>query len=386
MIKVLKIVPGDFTKESRDLREILALINNKYHVEVFAWLSNEIKKTEDRGFPVHRFQIGYQNDISAVKKLLCYMKFGWKCLKEAKEYSPDIISAHDLAALAIAMRIRHKLRRSVKVIYDSHELTSEMASNQHLPRFIVDGKRLLEKYLIKRVDAVMVVSNSIAKYNYEKYKLKRVPYVIRNIPERGNVAEKSTYFRTFYKIRPDQTILLYQGAIRAGRGIHKILEAMSMLDENIVLILMGYGDLKSVGEQITDMQLGNRVFLHDAVPYHDLIKYSSGADIGISLIENYCLSYYYCLPNKLFEYIQAGIPVLCSDFPDMSSIVKKYEIGETADPEDKEDIVNKILLIVKKLKSGEYKGPLKKAGTELCWETEQLKLLVMYSDILEKRV
>jgi glycosyltransferase involved in cell wall biosynthesis len=114
-----------------------------------------------------------------------------------------------------------------------------------------------------------------------------------------------------------------------------------------------------------------------------VISICSVADVGIHPIENTCLNHFYCLPNKLFQYIQAGIPVLCSDFPEMRKIVNGYKVGEVFDVEDINNISNTINIFFEDMeKLMEYKNNCIKASATLNWNIEKIKLLDIYSQLL----
>lgn len=129
--------------------------------------------------------------------------------------------------------------------------------------------------------------------------------------------------------------------------------------------------------------LQERTFFIDEVSPEEILSYTSSADVGISPIENTCLSYYYCLPNKLFEYLMAGLPVAVSDFPEMAKIVKEYEVGEVFDPEDPQDIARAINAILRdEKKYQQYKENAKKASEVFNWENESKRLVNLYKELL----
>jgi glycosyltransferase involved in cell wall biosynthesis len=130
-------------------------------------------------------------------------------------------------------------------------------------------------------------------------------------------------------------ILLYQGGLQSGRGIPVMLDAARTLND-VAFVFMGNGPLKT--DILSAASHTPNVFHIPAVPVDEILEWSASADVGATLIENYGTSYYYSLPNKLFEYIRAGIPVIGSNFPEIGAIINQYQIGFTADPEKVDEV------------------------------------------------
>jgi glycosyltransferase involved in cell wall biosynthesis len=140
------------------------------------------------------------------------------------------------------------------------------------------------------------------------------------------------------------------------------------------------GDLKN---EVRKLKLESAVLFKGRVLPGKLVQYTVQADVGISLEENLGLNYYYALPNKLFDYISANVPVLVSDFPEMGSLVKKYDLGIatlTSDPQELAAILKSMLHDLEKIRN--WKKNLQKAASELCWENEEKKLLDFYRGII----
>jgi len=171
------------------------------------------------------------------------------------------------------------------------------------------------------------------------------------------------------------TIMLYQGVILEGRGFEPLLNAMQKIN-NCNLIVLGTGIFQKKYEKIAnDLGINNRVHFLGNIEQSELINYTAAADIGIALIENISKSYYYALPNKLFEYIMAALPVLISDLPQMKKIVLDYEVGEIVNLDNPEEIKTKLeQLINDKNKLSNYKQKTISASEELNWQREYQKI------------
>ena len=161
-----------------------------------------------------------------------------------------------------------------------------------------------------------------------------------------------------------------------------MIDAMEFID-NAKLRIIGDGDIKSqLEERIIQKKLENKIELKGKIPFEELMNETYKADLGIALEENLGLNYYYALPNKLFDYIQTGVPVLVSPFPEMQKIVNKYEIGTVYDHKDAQSLANKILEIFElKNRYQKWKENTIIAAKELCWENEEKILINIYSKL-----
>jgi len=178
------------------------------------------------------------------------------------------------------------------------------------------------------------VCQSIADYYNKKYNIDMK--VVRNIP----------YYRESEKNKPsgnNRKVIIYQGALNVGRGLEWVIDAMPFI-ENAVLLIIGDGDIKTqLEEQVAQKKLENKVTFKAKMQPEELYLQTSKANIGLCLLENKGLSYYYSLPNRIFDYIHADIPVLASRFPEITAIVETYKTGILIDhyePEYLAKIIN----------------------------------------------
>jgi glycosyltransferase involved in cell wall biosynthesis len=167
-------------------------------------------------------------------------------------------------------------------------------------------------------------------------------------------------------------VILYQGAVNHGRGIEWMIDAMPFLS-NYIFYVVGEGDiLKKLKEKVKKMHLTEKVFFTGKIPFEDLPVYTARADIGINLLENWGLSDYYSLPNRIFEYIRDGVPIVASDFPEIRKIVTRYDIGALIHNFDPQYIASTIKRLTLK---GKNHTAFATANAELCWENEAAVLL-----------
>jgi glycosyltransferase involved in cell wall biosynthesis len=272
-----------------------------------------------------------------------------------------------------------KLKPSIKLYYDAHELETEKNSLLGWRKKYYKWK---EKTLIKYPDLMFVVSESIGNWYKSKYKNLPPLVVANNIPDRKNVtitdADKKI-FREKFSIPNNEIIFLYQGAFMKGRAIKLLLDVFSKLPDKH-LVFMGYGALEN-----DIREYGNKyrsIHLHPAVSPKELLGYTAGADVGICIIEPICLSYELTIANKFFEYMLVDLPVLVSDFLEMANVIKKYNNGWITDPTSVEAILKTIASINKE----ELEQKRKNAGlpkADFRWENEEKKIIAGYKSTVK---
>ena len=295
-----------------------------------------------------------------------YLEWILKIFIRYRKKSIDIVYCHSFGSLPLAPLF--KIFSSCKIIYDAHELESERNGLHGLRKLLV---KLLEGSSIRFCDDVLVVSESIADDYVRRYRTKR-PLVLLNCPNYSQI-EKHQHFRRRFQIPESSIIFLYQGGLAPGRGVEHILKAFQKLlaPENVV-VFMGKGVLQAKIEN--SAQEYPNIFYHEAVSPDRLLEYTASADWGLSLIENLCLSYYYCLPNKMFEYMMAGLPVVVSNLPEMKRVVLETGIGcvmPSNSPKGVKEAVEAAIQMDRKA----LEQAIKQAAKTYNWEKQETKLL-----------
>jgi len=343
---------------------------------------NKSKKSEIiNGFQVERMRL-------FTKKLpkniffwvIKYAEYLLRITCRAITKKADIYHAYNLDTLLPAY-FAAKLKRA-KVIYYARELCTDTTGMKGLQRKFW---RSVERMLIRRVDRVIAVSDERARIMKEEYRVEQMPAVIINCPS-GRTIRASHKLRDFVGSRGagNVKIALYQGGMIQNRCLENIVRAVEYLHAGIVIVFLGYGELRDELESLAAHEgMADRVFFHDAVPASELLSYTVSADIGIVIYKNTCRNNYYCAPTKLYEYIIAGIPVVGSDFPGISPVVNRYEIGSLFDPEDVRSIADAINNVLgDKAGYTKMKKNTEKAKEVYNWEAQREKLCEVYSDLI----
>jgi glycosyltransferase involved in cell wall biosynthesis len=165
-------------------------------------------------------------------------------------------------------------------------------------------------------------------------------------------------------------MIIYQGSLNVGRGLEMVIDTMQYL-EDTVLILVGTGDIeRELIERVKKMGLEEKVIFKGRLSPRELFPTTCAADLGISLEEDRGRNYRYALPNKLFDYIQSRVPVLCTSLPEMTRIVRTYGVGIATPERDPEKLARIIRYMLKERAGGEWREALDRAAGELCWEKE----------------
>lgn len=370
----LHITLTEFKNESRLLKEANSLIKYGLVQTVYvAALHAEtlpVDQTYGERLIARRFKLATrQIPKNLVAQIVKYLEYCFSVFIYYKNKNIRIINVHSLGLLPIGVMLKYLYR--AKLIYDAHELETEKNGDRGLRKKI---NKWVEKLLISQVDLTIVVSESIADWYCKAYSITRPP-VILNAPNRRELT-KTNLFRNDLGIREDQIILLYQGGLTAGRGIDVILEAFKSRDsDNVVVVFMGYGPLVEKVKYLASQK--KNIFYYPAVSPEVVLEYTASGDLGLSLIENTCLSYFYCMPNKLFEYAMAGLPVLVSDMKDMSGLVAEYEMGGVVEDFSVQGVNRAIDKLIKgdlnKMRNNAYR-----AACDHAWEIQDQKLIAAY--------
>ena len=240
------------------------------------------------------------------------------------ERDADLLHASDLYALPAVARRAQTL--GTPYTYDARELYPNVAAISRSPAKRLFWKTIEQRY-IRNTSLVITVSDSIAALLTERYNISR-PLVIPNTPT-WQSPDISSYLRTWAGIPEDQTIILHQGQMRENRGCEQLLEALCILN-NAHVVFLGNGPTKpALQQQARKLNIDRLVHFHDAVAPDQLLDITASADIGVTLLQDTCLNHRYALPNKLFEYIMAGIPVCGSNLPEISRVILDHNVGLT---------------------------------------------------------
>ena len=351
-------------------------LKQKYSITVCCLKGDNLKKIELRdSVTIQRFGIGNHKIIILLSAYIQILMF----ILQKKAY---LLHAHDVTALPIAF-IASFLKK-IPFIYDSHELWSH-AHHKNNYTLLTTLLIKFEKLVAKHASTIITVSDSIATFMKKYFNTQNV-HVIRNIPSYIS-SNKNNILREKYKIEDSTPIFIYQGLLSKSRGSHILCHAIKQIENSkkFKFFILGNGplldDIKTQLE--SDPILKKRIILLGFVEQKTLLSYTQSADVGVHSITNTCLNHDYCLPNKIFEYINANIAVLFPNLTEVSKLIIDTKIGALYNENNSKSLSKEIESLIDSPKKIEkYKNNSKSLSKTLNWNNESKKLLSIYKFIL----
>ncbi|EHL7183180.1 glycosyltransferase [Staphylococcus pseudintermedius] len=428
MKKVAMFVWNHFTNDARVNRECMALAEDGYDVDLIA--INDPKNTDIEAFEqrephfrVHRVKrypmliqvyadygkrflmiiggvsftiaaglffinlklmLGYLAMLLAgmvilkVKKLRKWVVNGAiiaRMIIKGYQQKADIYHSNDLNTLPQGI-VCSKLRLHPKpLVYDSHEVQTDRTG--YNPERI----KKIERFLLQFVDTMMVENHTRAQHNECLYGF--YPQPLYNYSVLYDI-EQQPYYNLHEKLGLNQNekILLYQGGLQQGRGLEKLIEAMPMIQEG-VLVFVGGGKLtETLKAQAQQSEARDRIFFLDKVPFEKLPQITREAFVGFQVLQNVCFNHYSASSNKLFEYIMAHVPVIACDFPEIKSVVEENEVGIATDTHSSQNIAAAVNHLLQHPELYDrYRANTRRAKMIYNWQNEKQKLLNVYNTL-----
>ena len=360
MKRILISVTNDLTTDQRVEKTCEVLSEIGYDVLL---VGRKLKKSLpiQRNYKTIRFRLLFN------KGFLFYAEFNIRLFIFLLFTKKDLLFSNDLDTL-LPNYIIGKLQNK-KLVFDSHELFSEIPELVNKQQ-VKNVWLFLEKTIIPKLQNVITVSDSIKNHYHNLYGISAI--VIRNIPKIKKISQ-----RNFEIDAKGKKVILYQGSVNIGRGIELMIDTMTLLDEYLFIVI-GDGDiLEQLNEKVSNLSLHNKVkFLGKKTP-EELKELTPNATIGMSLEEDLGLNYRYALPNKVFDYLHANVPVIVADLPEMRSLIKKHPIGEILTERTPKTLA-KIIIYMTNIS---YEKELKTAKKELNWSKEKEKLISIFSKL-----
>jgi len=302
----------------------------------------------------------------------------------------DVWHLHDLPAMAA---IAPRLTAGTPYVFDSHEIFLEAGTAARLPG---TARRLLrwhERRLIARAAALVTVNDALADALGRRYRPRRT-VVVHNCPPTWSLpAGLPDLLRPAAGLAAGTPVVLYHGAIGTGRGIEQLLEALLQPGlEDVHLIAMGPGEaLADFAALFAEQRWGGRAHLLPPVPPTELLDWVATADVGGALIQPTTRNHILSTPNKVFECLAAGVPVVTSDFPAMRAIVLDPALGPlgaVADPSGAGPIAEALRSVLRlpPAETAALRARCRRAAAERWnWETESARLVALYDDLDDGR-
>ena len=323
----------------------------------------------DRPYAIKRFQLFFK------KGFLFYASYNIRLFVFLLFQKADVLHANDLDTL-FANWLVSKIRKK-EIIYDSHEYFTGVPEIQQRP-LVKKTWEKIEKLIFPKLKYVFTVNQSIANIYKNKYNVE--VKVLRNLPFKNKIEKTQT--KESLNLPLNKNIIILQGAgINIDRGAEELLEAIAISD-NLFLCIVGSGDVIDIlKKRSCSKDLINKVLFTGKLNYPDMMQYTMNATVGVSLDKDTNINYRLSLPNKIFDYVKAGIPVVCSNLFEVVAVVNQFQIGLISPSHKPEDILNTINKLIDSNDENQYKPNLQKAMEVLNWENEVKVLINTYSEL-----
>jgi glycosyltransferase involved in cell wall biosynthesis len=367
-MSIILCVSNDLTADQRVHKMALTLMEIDDAVLVIGRKRRNSKALERRAYKTIRLKLFFE------KSALFYAELNIRLFFYLLFHPFKVAVANDadtIPAVYWASKLKNKKR-----VFDSHEIFSEVPELIDRP-FIKKVWQTIENYYIPKFKNSITVCQSIAEYYNDKY---QVPFiVIPNYPLNQTVELKS---RSYFQLPEEKQILLYQGVLNKARGIELMIESLNYLPDWI-LVIVGIGDIEiELKDQAKKNVNNSHIFFLGQLDFESLKSLTRLADVGLSLEEDYGLNYRFALPNKLFDYLHAEIPVVVSDLPEMSRLVHEFQVGVVANNRSPEKIAELVNFVYQMKLKKEWNFHIKDVISQLFWSINQKKLHNIYKPLI----
>lgn len=356
-------VTNDLSNDQRVHKTCLSLIKSGYQVVEYG------RRLPD-SIPLCRLYQTHRHKHLFNKGLLFYAEYNIRLFFYLVFTKVDLIFANDLDTL-LAAYLAAKMKK-IRLIYDTHEYftgTPELINRPAVQKVW----KAIEKRIFPKLETIITVNESIAELYKKEYN--KDLSVVRNIPLSYTPDRIKT--RAELGLPENKKIIIIQGTgINKDRGAEEACKMMSYLNDVILLIIGGGDVIPDLKKIIKEKKLESKIIMKNKMPFSELRQYTLNADLGLAIDKNTNPNYFFALPNKLFDFIHAGIPVLSSRLKEISNIIDRYDIGyyiETHDPRHIATVVSSIFADEETYQK--KKLNTNNAKSKLCWETEEECLL-----------
>ena len=360
-------VINDLVTDQRVNKSCLALQKAGYEVLLVGRKLRKSPPMDERPYATHRMKLLFE------KGPLFYAEYNIRLFFFLLFHRSNLLLSNDLDTVLPNYFIS-RLKGS-KMLFDSHEYFTETPELVGRPKVQRVWKRI-EGFVVPKLDEMITVCDSIADLFRENYGVK--VHVIRNIPPRKALPPKGD--KTALGLPADKHLLILQGSgINIQRGAEELVQAMTLLDDCFLMIIGGGDVLPVLKQMVEEQKITDRVRFFPRMPYQQMMAYTQLAELGFCLDKDTNLNYRFSLPNKLFDFIQAGVPIVASHLAEIEKIVRQYDLGLFIGNHEPESIAAAIREgLSDEMRREQWKQNLQVAARDLCWENEEEKLLEIY--------
>jgi glycosyltransferase involved in cell wall biosynthesis len=366
--KIKVLVSNDLSTDQRVHKVCTYLASQGYEVELIGRKRSNSLKLQSRPYACKRFTLPFTTGP------LFYASLNIRFFFFLLFHKTNWILANDLDTLPAAY-LAKKLKRNCALVYDTHEYYTGVPELISRPKIRAIWLKI-ESFIFPKLDKIYTVNDSISALYKKEYGKDLI--VVRNVSPKINLVEL-TEPKELSGVK-NKKIIIFQGAgINIDRGAEEAVEAMKGV-EGAVLLFVGHGDvIEMLKLRVAEQGLCEKVIFIGKRPYLDMMAFTKLAYIGLSLDKNTNPNYENSLPNKIFDYLQANVPIIATRIKEVAKIVEQHELGEVIDTLSAESLTEAI----NKLLENEdlwntYRANCIKASEVLCWENETSQLDKIY--------
>lgn len=368
MTRVISSVTSDLTMDQRVNKIAKSLSKLGFDVLLIGRKLHNREYIKERPYKTKRFHLLFNSGP------LFYATYNLRLFFTLLTKPCELLIANDLDTL-LANFLVSKIK-GIPLIYDTHEYFCHVPELSNRP-FVRSVWKCIERWIFPKIKTVITVNGSLAKLYAEEYNIK--VHTIHNFPESNLNTELKT--KKKLGIPENKKLILYQGAVNIDRGLEEAIEAMTLLADSVLLII-GTGDiLPDLKTLVIRRGLADRIKFFGAIPFQDLPNYTHHADFGIAIEKDTNLNYKYSLSNKIFDYINADIPVLASPLPEVKKLFSEHDIGLMVENYHPDHLADKMKEMTNNIElQRKWKRSLVQARQKFTWDKEEKTL----SNLLDK--
>lgn len=379
-VRIIVTVISDLVTDQRVHKVCTTLSNNGYDVLLIGAKRKGSLPLSKRNYNAERIHLIFQ------KKFWFYAEFNTRLFLKLLFTRCHILLGNDLDVMP-ATFLASKLKRKA-LVYDTHEYYLGMPELNGRP-FIKNVWKKIEEYIFPRLTYAYTICKSFCDLYYKDYG--KSLWYIRNVPflqyEETNQFEKEK-FEIDKKIPGGKNILLFQGAgINVDRGVEELILSMCYIDPSrFHLIVVGGGDIfETIIDIVNQKKLNDRITIIQKVPFEVLKHITKKAALGFTLDKPNNINHIYGLPNKIFDYLHAGVPVLSTRLIELENIITKYKVGAFLENNDPKHIADTVTVIFENPQLLEtWKANTKRVKQEMNWENEEKILLKIFEKVCKE--
>ena len=367
MKRVIVSVINDLVTDQRVNKSCLTLQKAGYEVLLVGRKQRKSPPMDERPYASHRMKLLFE------KGPCFYAEYNIRLFFFLLFHRANLLLSNDLDTVLPNFFVSRL--KGIKMIYDSHEYFTETPELIHRPKVQRVWKRI-EEFAVPKLGEMITVCDSIADLFREKYGVK--VHVIRNIPPQKALPPKGD--KAELGLPLDKHLLVLQGSgINIQRGAEELVQAMQYLNDCHLMIIGGGDVLPILKQMVIDLNIVDRVRFLPRMSYANMMAYTQNAELGFCLDKDTNLNYRFSLPNKLFDFIQAGVPIVASHLTEIEKIIRRYDIGSFIENHDPKTIAATIQDALSDAERyGKWKQNLTVAAQDLRWENEEKALLAIY--------